>query len=418
MRHFLAASVLFVCGTLALAADWPRFRGPGGQGVSEEIGLPVEWSADKNIVWKVKLPGAGASCPVTAGKRIFVTCYSGYGMDTKKPGNQKDLKRHLVCVDRVKGEVLWSKDFQPELPEHGYNGEGAYHGYAASTPIVERDRLYVFFGKSGVYCFDLDGKELWHESVGKNTNGWGSGASPIIYKDLLIVNASVEAGSLVALDKTSGKEKWRCKDIIEAWNTPLIVTTPGGEQEVVISVNPRVVGINPDTGKELWRADGVHRYAIPSVVAQDGIVYALGGGSTSLAVKTGGSGDISKTNVLWRAGQGSNASSPILHDGHLYWVGESDGVIRCQDVKTGKMVYSERLLPAAGRIWASPVLADGKLYFVSQQKGTYVVAAKPKFEQLAHNVLDEKTRSNASIAVSDGQLLLRNDEYLYCIGKK
>ena len=188
MRYGLSASVLFVCGALVLAADWPRFRGPGGQGVSEEIGLPVEWSADKNIVWKVKLPGAGASSPVTAGKRIFVTCYTGYGIDPKKPGNQKDLKRHLVCLDRVKGEVLWSKDFQPELPEHGYSGEGAYHGYAASTPIVERDRLYVFFGKSGVYCFDLEGKELWHESVGKNTNGWGSGASPIIYKDFLIVN--------------------------------------------------------------------------------------------------------------------------------------------------------------------------------------------------------------------------------------
>ena len=147
-------------------------------------------------------------------------------------------------------------------------------------------------------------------------------------------------------------------------------------------------------------------------------VYAVGGGGTSLAIKSGGRGDVTQTHVLWRTSKGSNASSPVYHDGTLYWVSESGGVLHIQDAATGKSV-AERLGPGVGRIWASPILADGKLYFVSQFKGTYVVAARPKFELLAHNVFeDDSSRSNASLAVSDGQLFLRNDQYLYCIGKR
>src|SRR5262245_60855604 len=198
---------LWLCPTRG--ADLPQIRGPGGQEISDEKGLPTEWSAEKNIAWKVKLPGAGASCPVTQGDRVFVTCYSGYGINVKEPGNMEELRRHLLCLDRATGNTKWTKEFEPTLPEHKYQGEGAYHGYAASTPIVDGDRLYVFFGKSGVYCFDLDGKEIWHATVGTKTNGWGSGTSPILYKDTLLINASVESGSIVALNKKDGKELWR-----------------------------------------------------------------------------------------------------------------------------------------------------------------------------------------------------------------
>lgn len=402
-----------------LGADWQQFRGSGGLGISDEKGLPPEWSAENNVAWKVKLPGAGASCPVTQGNRAFVTCYSGYGLDVKNPGNMEELRRHLLCLDRATGQTLWSKEFQPILPEHKYAGEGSYHGYAASTPLIDGERLYVFFGKSGVYCFNLDGKEIWHTLVGKNTNGWGSGASPILSKDLLIVNASVESGALIALNKTTGKEVWRSPGINSTWNTPVLVRTPEKTQELVVSVQDRVVGIDPDTGKELWRAEGVHRYVCPSVVAQEGIVYAIGGGSTSLAVKAGGRGDVTKTHVLWRENKGSNVGSPVYHDGYLYWASDSGGVVFCQEATSGKVVYSERLKPPAGQIWASPVLADGKLYYVSKENGTYVVAAGPKFQQLAHNVIErDKSRSNASLAVSAGQLFLRNDHDLYCIGKR
>jgi outer membrane protein assembly factor BamB len=415
------ASLLIVAACLSptRGADWKQFRGPGGQGISTETGLPTEWSAEKNIVWKVKLPGAGASCPVTLGDRVFVTCYSGYGMEVKEPGKQEDLRRHLLCLDRATGKTKWAKVFEPALPEHKYQGEGAYHGYAASTPLLDGDRLYVFFGKSGIYCFDLDGKEIWHVTVGTKTNGWGSGASPILYEDSLIINASVESGELVALNKTDGKELWRSPGIGSAWNTPVLVTTADKKVELVVSVQDRVLGIDPENGKELWRAEGVHRYVCPSVVAHDGVVYAIGGGSTSLAVKAGGKGDVTKTHVVWRETKGSNVGSPIYHDGHLYWASESTGVVFCQDAATGKVVYSERLAPASGQIWASPVLADGNLYYVSKEKGVYVVAASPKFKLVAHNVIGgDKSRSNASLAVSNGQLFLRNDEYLYCIGKR
>jgi outer membrane protein assembly factor BamB len=408
--------VLLVVCTIT-AADWSQFRGPGGLGTSAEKGLPAEWSSQKNIVWKTLLPGPGTSSPVTVGNRIFLMCYSGYALDeAKDPGKMDDLRRHVLCVDKGSGKILWTKEFKPVLPEHKYVGEGAYHGYSSSTPVTDGERLYVFFGKSGVFCFDLDGKELWHATVGKGINGWGSAASPLLHKELLIVNASVESGALAAFDKMTGKQVWRTPGISSAWNTPVLVTAPSKELELLISVQDRLLGLNPDTGKELWRAEGVHRYVCPSVVSRDSIVYAIGGGHTSLAVRAGGRGDVTKTHVIWRMSKGSNVSSPVYHDGHVYWASDNGGIVHCQEATTGKFVYSERLAPVSGLIYASPVLADGKLYFVSQHNGVYVVAARPKFELLAHNVLeDDKSRANASIAVSNGQLLLRTDRYLYCI---
>jgi outer membrane protein assembly factor BamB len=155
------------------------------------------------------------------------------------------------------------------------------------------------------------------------------------------------------------------------------------------------------------------------VVAHQGVVYAIGGGHTSLAVRAGGRDDVTKTHTVWRLGKGSNVSSPVYHDGHLYWASDSGGVVYCQEAATGKIVYEQQLDPRSGLIYASPVLADGKLYYVSQRKGTYVVAANPDFKQLAHNVFeDDSSRSNASLAVSNGQLLLRDDQYLYCIGNR
>src|SRR5262249_49909257 len=152
--------------------------------------------------------------------------------------------RHLLCVDRRHGKILWTKEFQPALPEHKYQGEGSYHGYSSSTPVTDGERLYVFFGKSGVFCFDLDGHQLWHANVGQGTHGWGSAASPVLYKQLLIVNASVESGALVALDRTNGKEVWRAAAIRSAWNTPVLVTAPSGEVELVVSVMDRLVGLD------------------------------------------------------------------------------------------------------------------------------------------------------------------------------
>lgn len=417
MTRQLALAILLLPTALLSAADWTGFRGPTGQGISEEKDMPVKWSSTENIAWKAELPGPGSSSPITSGERVFVTCYSGYGLKANE-GDQKDLLRHLLCLDRNSGKVLWEKKFTPKLPEHQYSGEGAYQGYAGNTPTTDGERLYVFFGKSGVYCFDLDGNELWHASVGEGTSGWGSGTSPVLYGNLLIVNASVESGSLVALDKMTGKEIWRTKGIGSSWNTPQIAKAKEGP-ELVVSISDWVVGLRPDSGEELWRAEGVHRYVCPSVVTHEDVAYCIGGGSTSLAVRAGGRGDVTQTHVLWRQNKGSNVGSPIYLDGHLYWAHDSGGTMNCQNAATGETVNQERLKPGSGQIWSSPVLAGGKLYIVSQNAGTFVIAAKPKFELLAHNTFeDDNSRTNASPAVADGKIYLRTDKRLYCIGGK
>jgi len=412
---FTALSLIALYSQLP-AADWSQFRGANGLGISNDTGLPIEWSSTKNIVWKTAMPGPGASSPITVGNRVFITCYSGYGLEPAS-GDPQNLVRHLLCVDRRNGTVIWQKQFAPKLPEHKYEGEGSYHGYAASTPVSDGQRLYVFFGKSGVYCFNLDGTQLWQASVGEGTNGWGSGCSPLLHKNLLIVNASVESSSLVALDKLTGNQVWQAKGIGAAWNTPVLV--PGkARTELVVSIADHVVSCDPDSGEELWRAEGVHRYVCPSIVFHEDVVYVVGGGHTSLAVRTGGRGDVSGSHTFWRLNKGPNVSSPIYYEGHLYWT--RDGSIAgCQNPTTGEMVYEERLEPGSGTIWSSPVLAEGRLYYVSQSKGTFVVAAQPKFQLLAHNTIaDDSSRANASPAVSHGQLLLRTDSNLYCSGAK
>ncbi len=397
--------------------DWTQFRGPGGLGISDDKGVPVKWSSTDNIAWKVELPGPGASSPIVVGNRVFLTCYTGYGLEPAK-GDPQELRRHLLCFDRSSGKELWKKTFEPKLPEHKYEGEGSYHGYAASTPISDGERLYVFFGKSGVFCFDLDGQQLWQASVGEGTNGWGSGCSPVLFGKLLLVNASIESGSLVALDKLTGKEAWKAGGVRSAWNTPLLVDAKS-RREVVVSTESRLLSFDPNDGKALWNADGVHRYVCPSVVAHDGVVFAIGGGHTSVAVRAGGSGDVTESHTVWRKPKGSNVGSPVYLDGHLYWATDGGGIVCCQNAATGEFVYEKRLEPGSGTIWSSPVLADGKLYFVSQTKGTFVVAAKPEYELLAHNTFaEDDSRTNASPAVHNRQLLLRTDRALYCIGKK
>ena len=413
----LPLALTFLIGANARAADWLRFRGPDGLGVSfEEKAPPTKWSSSDNVAWKVALPGPGASSPMVAKGRVYVTSYTGYGLEPNA-GDEKDLRRHLLCFDRKDGRLLWQKEFDPKLPEHPYKGEGSYHGYAASTPTTDGERLYVFFGKSGVFCFDLDGRELWHVTVGDRTNGWGSGTSPVLFGNLLIINASVESGSLVALDKLTGKEVWKADGINASWNTPILA--PMQEpKELIVSVHDKLLSVDPTNGKPLWNAEGIHRYVCPSVVAHDDVIYAIGGGSTSLAVRIGGRGDVTATHTLWRKDKGSNVSSPVYHEGHLYWAHDSGGFVCCQNAADGETVYQERLEPRPDKFWSSGVLAGGNLYFVSQHNGTYVVAAKPKFELVAHNVLaDDDSRTNASPAISDGQIFLRTDKNLYCIGK-
>lgn len=398
-------------------ADWPQFRGPGGQGVSAAKGLPVTWSATENVVWKTELPGAGTSSPIIVGPRVFVTCFSGYGMPGQERGDQELLKLHLVCLDRASGRILWNQEVAPRLPEQPTMREG--HGYASSTPAADNERVYAFFGRSGVVAFNHEGKQLWKSDVGSQLNGWGSAASPVLFGDLVIVNASVESESVVGLNKKTGQEVWRKNGIREAWNTPLLVTLADGKTELVVATMGKLFGLNPTTGEELWNcATGIGWYMVPSLVAQDGIIYCIGGRSGgSLAVRAGGRGDVTETHRLWTGRKGSNVSSPIVHNGHLYWMHENQGIAYCAETKSGEIVYEQRV-EGADQVYASPVLSEDKLFYVTRTGRSFIVAAKPNFELVTKNAPIERSIFNASPAVAGNHLFLRSDRHLYCLGQK
>lgn len=424
MRFVLPACCLLlvvVSSLPATAADWPRFRGPNGSGVSDEEGLPVSWGTEQNIKWKAELPGRGTSSPIACGGRVFLTCYTGYGLDRADPGDPQNLERHLICLDPSSGQILWQRSVQAALPEDPARGFITDHGYASSTPATDGERVYVFFGKSGVLAFDFEGNQLWQADVGSGSAvmGWGSAASPIIYKDLVIVNASAESEAVIALDRRSGGEVWKAQadGISGSWSTPVLVDIEGGRQELVVGVPYEVWALNPDTGKLVWYAEvPLEQPICPSLVAGEGIVYAVGGrGQTSAAaIRAGGKGDVTGTHLLWTADLGSYVPSPVVHGGHLYWVSDR-GQACCLKADSGEVVYRQRLADS-GQLYASVVLADDKLYAVTRANGTFVLAAGPKFEQLAHNRLESDESSfNASPAVAGGNLLLRSDRFLYCI---
>lgn len=412
----LAAVLALLTLGIAAAADWSQFRGPDGLGVSKEKGLPTTWTASDGVLWKTELPGAGASCPILLGDRIFITCYSGFGLRGAEGASMEKLQRHVVCLHRADGKIRWDTRLPSKLPEQEKIREE--HGYASSTPVADKERVYAFFGKSGLFALDLDGSQLWNVDVGSELNGWGSANSPVLVGDLVIVNASIESESLVAFDRKTGAEKWRQGSIKESWNTPILVQVPGGKPELVVATGGKTLGFAPATGEPLWScATDINWYMVPGLVTADGIVYCVGGRTGgSLAVRAGGKGDVTATHRLWTGKKGSNVTSPILHDGHLYWMHENIGVAYCAEAKTGKIVYEARV-ENCGQVYASPVLVDGKIYQVARDGRTHVIAAKPSYERLAVNEIGERGTFNAGLAVAGGRFYLRSNRYLYCLGK-
>jgi outer membrane protein assembly factor BamB len=393
---------------LLLAQEWSQFRGPA-QGTSAEKGLPAAWK----VVWKTEMPGAGSSSPIVVGDKIVLTAYSGFNVPGQA-GDMNALKRHLVAVDRKTGKLLWTKDVEAKLPEQVKIRDE--HGYATSTPASDGKRIYCFFGKSGAKAFDLTGKELWTSELGDTLHGWGSAASPVLFENLVLVNASVESQSLVALDAATGKEVWRARGIKESWSTPLLAKSKEGRQELLVPIQGKILGLDPKAGTSLWSCDtNIPWYMVPTGVTADGISYWIGGRSGgALAVRLGGSGDVSGSHRLWMAEKNSNVPSPLLHQGHLYFAGNADGIAYCLEAASGKVVYAERL-PRPDTIYASPILADGKIYYLGRNGKVFVVAAAPKFELLATNELNDGSLFHAAPVVCDGRLLIRSNKALYCL---
>ena len=416
------------------STDWPRFLGPTGSATVAESNAPLTWSDSENMAWKAPLPGPGSSSPIVWGGKVFVTCWTGYG-DRPGADDMSQLVRHLICLDRTSGALLWDAKVPSAAREDPYQGFITEHGYATHTPVTDGERVYVFFGKSGALAFDMNGRQLWQTSCGTSSGDrrWGSGASPILIGNVLVVNASDESQAIIGLDKATGKVMWRAEgEFGMAYGTPVAMQL-NGATDLVISVPQELWGINPDTGKLRWyAAHGLSGNVSPSVIPAGDKAFVFGGypATRSAAVQLGGTGDLTAGALLWSSGTSSYVPTPVLKDGHLYVVNDQ-GFAVCMEAATGREVYRERVMESSGGgggvarrgggkpFYASPVLLGGKLVCVSRKNGTYVLAAKPEYQVLAHNVIaSDSTQFNATPAVSGDQLILRSDKAVYCIGTR
>ncbi len=419
----LLASVLLTA-TVSHAAEWPQFRTGGGVVTEAPADFPLTWKTGESVRWEATLPGKGSSSPIVWGSAVFVTCYSGYG--TSETGQPAALQRHLLRLDLEDGQVVWDRVIPGTTPEDTYEGFLTEHGFASSTPVTDGEHVFAFFGKAGVFCFDFDGQQVWHTSVGQESSNrrWGSAASPVLYQDLVLINAAEESQSLRALRKVDGSEAWKSEaSTLElCYATPAIVTVDSVDQ-LVLPVPGEVWGFNPRTGALDWFATTpLTGNVSPSPIVDGNRVFLFGGfrSSGSLAVRCGGKDDVTATHIDWTSRNSSYVATPVLFGGHLYWV-DDRGTAWCVDANSGQQVYRERLngLSSGGRpVYASPVVMGDKLYVVSRFDGTFVLPAKPEFQVLAQNKFDgDVSDFNATPAIANGSLLIRSDRKLYCVGR-
>jgi outer membrane protein assembly factor BamB len=409
---------LALVGSRLLAEDWPNWRGPENLGVSRESNLPLAWSPTENIRWKAKLPEPGNSTPIVWRGRVFVT-------QPVAEGN----RRTLMCLDRASGNVLWQAGttYAEKEPTHPTNP------FCSASPVTDGQRVIAWFGSAGVFCWDLEGKQLWQRNLGVQEHEWGYAASPVIHGELCFINFGPGTNEfIVALDKRSGEETWRYElakptaeelkrddNLRGSWSTPLVIRAAGRE-ELILTVPDRVLALDPKTGKELWRCEGLGSLVYTSPMWGEGILVALGGyHRAAVAVQAGGSGDVSDTHRLWLEPKTRlRLGSGVIHKGHIY-VSDMQGVASCLELASGKPVWEERLKASGGdnATWSSMILtADERIYLLNQAGDTFVLRASPKFELRATNSLGEMT--NSSIVISNGEILIRTHQHLWCVGPK
>ena len=415
-------------GVLPAIESWPQFRGPGGAATAPEgARIPVEWSESKNLKWKTPIPGPGSSSPVFTGNRIFVTCYTGYGTDKEAVGEAEDLGRQLLCLDRTNGRILWSRSLEVSNPEDPYRGYLMEHGYASSTPVTDGERVYVFAGKSGLHAFTLGGDKLWTRAVGNKSSNrrWGSAASPVLYKNLVIVNAADEARCLIAFDKMSSEEKWRygSEGLELAFATPQFAVGQDGRDEMILSVPHELFALDPATGMRRWLArTKVPGNVSPSVVITEDMICAFGGypRKMSIGLKRGGKGDVTD-NLRWDSKVTTYVPTPLAHGDHLYWVNDSAEAV-CMEIASGEVV-SKKTVEGLARskrfsFYASMVRVGDRLYAVSRHNGTFVFEASPDMKQIAQNKFADRSDFSATPAVSKDAIYLRSGKFVYCVGEQ
>jgi outer membrane protein assembly factor BamB len=391
------------------AANWPSWRGPHGNGISAEKNLPTRWSTNENVRWRVPLPEAGNSTPIVWGDRIFVT----------QPV-AKENRRTLMCFDRKNGKLLWQSGVEVKGEERTHET----NPFASGSPVTDGERVIAWFGSGGLACYDFAGKELWRTDLGKHDHIFGYGGSPVLHGDLCFLNFGPgEREFLVAVNRKTGKEVWRhesptpaTNDIHGTWSTPLIAEW-NGRTELISALRGQLAGHDPKTGKVLWQATNFGIQAKTTPLAGEGVVVISGDlKSAEIAVRLGGSGDVSTSHLLWRKDPPKRrVGTGIIYKGH-YFGAQTPGLADCVELKTGKIVWEERLRGSGANnaVWSSPVLSEDKLYIVNQNGDVFVLRAGDKFEVVAMNSLGE--RSNASVVPSDGELFLRTHQALWCIG--
>jgi len=378
--------------------DWPEFRGPTGQGHSDERGLPLVWSETRNVRWKVPIPGKGWSSPAIQGDRIWLTTATDEG---------KSLR--AISIDGKTGAIILNVEL---FRLKSLGNLNAKNSQASPTPVLEGDRVYLHFGAYGTACMTQSGEIVWKTRLEYDNGQHGPGGSPVIYENLLIMSCDgQDIQYVVALDKLTGKIRWKkFREGYQAYTTPLVVRLSTGDQ--VISPGAfRAVSYDPHTGKELWQVrygDGFSN--VPRPVYGNGLVFICTGFQqpSLLAVRLDGHGDVTKSHIAWTLKRGvSLTPSPLLVGDELYLVSDN-GVASCVDAKTGAPYWQVRL---GGNHSASPIFADGRIYFLSEEGESVVIAPGREFKALAKNQLDGQTL--ASMAVSDGSIFIRSQSHLY-----
>ncbi len=422
-RQFCISALAGLCLNLttlpeASAQNWPQFRGPGSQGISVETGLPVQWSATSNVIWKTTLPGPGHSSPIVWGDRIFLTAFRSERMSNAYAARYLLSARGqlvVLALDKSSGKILWERAVKASSIEalHPANSP------ASPTPVTDGRYVYVYFGSAGLVAFDFNGTVVWEKRLGPFPSDWGSASSPVLYGSTLLLNVDTDGDDfLLAVDKTTGTTIWQTPrgHVTRSWSTP-IIWNANGRDEIVVSGSQRVKGYDPVGGKELWTVDGLTEWVAPTPVTAHGLLFVASngpGGNIIMAIRPGGSGNVTRSHVAWRYERGAPYTpSPVVVGDYLFAV-RSGGLLTCLNAKTGVEVWQHRL-PARGDYYASLLAGDGKIYALSEDGETTVIAAKPVYQLLSVNDMAE--RSMATPAVSGGRLFIRTDSALYSIGK-
>jgi outer membrane protein assembly factor BamB len=433
----LGMALALTIGGSVGAADWPQWRGPRGTGITDDKNLPERWSATENVAWKAGLAGLGVSSPIVSGTRVFVTSQIGSGV--RRPGNHPRLAQGanaaageralptsrddrtffvVEAFNRADGRRLWEYRVEAEGQLPGVHDK---HNLASPSPVTDGQMVYAWFATGQLAALDMNGKPVWQRNLGKEISpfdiNWGHGSSPTLYQDSLILLCDhAPAAYLLAVDKRTGKEKWKTDRGRGrmSYTTPFVVDAASGP-ELIINSSERVDAYDPRTGAFLWHTGGTNQFPIPSPTFHDGVLYMSRGYRSGpyMAIRPGGRGDVSASHVVWQINTGAPYISSLVYDGGLIYMANDVGAITVVDAATGSRVWQERV---DGIFSASPVAGDGKVYFVSETGETIVLRAGREPRVIAKNDIGE--RLIASPALSDGQIFLRSDGQLFCVGRR